>query len=150
MEKLRGGDELKRRFERGWSNRLGGVTLDQIVTEGDSNSDHISVNLALSAEHFGQIAQNLLILRPGVLTSGGDYNFASKTRSSPLHLDADARHDSVRVKLPAGYKIDELPLLPPRLRAASWSFAAKWVVRDGEVVHDQILEIHDTTAPASE
>jgi len=149
VEKLRGGDELKRRFERGWSGRLGGVMLDQIATESDSIQDHISVSLALSAEHFGQIAQNLLIVRPGVLTSGGDYNFAPKARSSPVHLEADVRHDSVRVKLPAGYKLDELPA-PAKIDSSYGSFTASWVVRDGELVLDQSLEIHDTTAPASE
>jgi hypothetical protein len=84
-----------------------------------------------------------------VLTSGGDYNFPSKTRSSPLHLEADVRRDSVRVKLPAGFKIDELPP-SAKIDSSYGSFAATWVVRDGEVILDQSLEIRDTTAPASE
>ena len=48
----------------------------------------------------------LLVVRPGELSSGGDYYFSSRQRSSPVKLEADLRRDSIKVKLPPGFKLD--------------------------------------------
>jgi len=65
----------------------------------------------VAVDRFGQVMQGrLFVVRPGVLTSGGEYNFASKQRTSPVKLEADLRRDSILIKLPDGFKLDELPL----------------------------------------
>ena len=90
----------------------------------------------------------LLIVRPGALSSGGGYFFSSRKRSSPVKLEADLRHDSIRVKLPGGFKLDELPAAA-KVESAYGSIEASWAVRDGEIVMEQTLEIRDMVAPAS-
>ena len=148
VDKLRGSDELKKRLERAFSRRLGGTTLTNIATRPEQNP--LALSLDLVAERFGQIMQGrLLIVRPGALTSGGDYFFTSKQRSSPVKLDADIRHDSIKVKVPAGFKLDELPA-PAKIESAYGSLEASWAVRDGEIVMEQTLEIRETVAPPSE
>jgi hypothetical protein len=150
IEKLRGGEELKKRFERGLTRRLGGVTLRSVATEEHPEENRVTVKLDLAAERFGQLMQGrLLVVRPGALSSGGDYYFTSRQRSSPVKLEADLRHDSIKLKLPAGFKLDELPA-PAKLESAYGSIQATWTVRDGEIVMEQTLEIRETVAPASE
>lgn len=148
--KLRGSDDLKKRFERGLTRRLGGVTLNSVTTEGAPDDNRLAVNLDLAAERFGQMMQGrLLIVRPGELSSGGDYYFSSRQRSSPVKLEADLRRDSIRVKLPPGFKLDELPS-PAKVESPYGSIEATWAVRDGEIVMDQTLEIRETVAPVSD
>ena len=148
--KLRGSDDLKKRFERGFTRRLGGVTLNSVTTEGKPEDNRLAVNLDLAAERFGQMMQGrLLIVRPGELSSGGDYYFNSRQRSSPVKLEADLRRDSIKVKLPAGFKLDELPA-PAKVESPYGSIEATWAVRDGEIVMDQTLEIRETVVPVSD
>jgi hypothetical protein len=149
VDKLRGHEELQKRFERGFTRRLGGVTIKSVAMEG-SDDNRLAVRVDLSAERFGQIMQDrLLIVRPGTLSSGGEYYFTSRKRSSPVKLEADLRHDSIRVKLPDGFKLDELPL-PAKVESAYGSIQATWAVRDGEIIMEQTLEIRDMVAPASD
>jgi hypothetical protein len=104
----------------------------------------------LAAERFGQAMQGrLFVVRPGLLTSGGDYFFQSKKRTAPIKLFADLRQDSIRIKLPAGFRPDELPS-PVKLESPYGRLEASWTVREGEVVMTQTLEIRDQIVPAAE
>jgi hypothetical protein len=108
------------------------------------------VNLELAAERFGQSMQGrLFVVRPGLLTSGGDYSFTSKPRASPIKLESDLRRDSIKIKLPDGFRLDELPQ-SAKVESPYGTLEASWSVRDGEVTMEQFLEIRATVAPASE
>jgi hypothetical protein len=149
VDKLRGHEELQKRFERGFTRRLGGVTIKSVAANGSAD-DRLAVNVDLTAERFGQMMQDrLLVVRPGSLSSDGEYVFTSRKRSSPVKLEADLRHDSIKVKLPDGFKLDELPA-PAKVESAYGSIQASWAVRDGEIVMEQTLEIRDIVAPASD
>jgi len=150
VELLLGSSELKKRFERGFGRRIAGTTVGKVATEGLPAENRLAVNLDLAAERFGQSMQGrVFIVRPGLLTSGGDYLFTSKQRTAPIKLEADLRRDSIKVKLPPGFKLDELPELA-EIESPYGSLKARWAVRDGEIVMEQTLEIHGTVAPASE
>jgi hypothetical protein len=66
-----------------------------------------------------------------------------------VKLEADLRHDSIRIKLPGGFKLDELPA-PAKVESPYGSVEASWAVRDGEIVMEATLEIRDMVAPASD
>ncbi len=150
VELLRGGDELKRRFERSFGRRFAGATVGAVTTESNPSDNSILLNVNLAAERFGQNMQGrLFIVRPGLLNSGGDYSFNSKQRTAPIRLEADLRRDSIRIKLPAGFKLDELPEAA-KLDSPYGALDARWTVRDGEIVMEQTLEVRDALVPASE
>jgi hypothetical protein len=150
VERMRGGDELKKRFERGFTRSLAGTTLNKVVTETHPEENRLSVNLELTAERFGQVMQGrLLVVRPGLLTSGGDYEFESKKRTTPIRLETDLRHDTIKIKVPPGLKLDEIPA-PAKIEGPYGLLQVTWRLSDGEIVMDQTLEVRDTVAPASE
>ena len=66
-----------------------------------------------------------------------------------MKLEADLRHDSIKVKLPGGFKLDELPA-PAKVESPYGSIQATWAVRDGEIVMEQTLEIREMVAPAAD
>jgi hypothetical protein len=149
IESLRGGEELTRRVEAGFSRRLAGIAV-RGVTAAAPDPDRLSLKVDLSAERFGQSMQGrLFVVRPGLLTSGGDYLFQSKKRTAPIKLLADLRQDSIRIKLPAGFRTDELPD-PVKLESPYGRLEASWTVHEGEVIMTQTLEIRDRLVPAAE
>jgi hypothetical protein len=150
IDKLEGRDEVKKRFERGLSQRLTGVALQQIDVDAAHDENRLGVSLTVSAERFGQIMQNrLLVVRPGLLTSGGAYRFQNRTRTAPIRLEADLRRETIRIKLPDGFKLDELPQAA-KIESRYGTLEAEWSVRDGEIVMQQTLEVRDIIAPSSE
>ena len=126
------------------------MTLNSVGIEVHPEENSLEANLDVSAEAFGQSMQGrLFIVRPGLLTSGGDYYFKSRQRTAPVRLEGDLRRDTIRIKLPPGFKLDELPA-PAMVESPYGSLEAKWSLSDGEVLMEQTLEIRETVAPVSE
>ena len=73
----------------------------------------------------------------------------SKERVSPVRLQSDLRRDSIRIKLPDGFKLDELPG-PAKIDSPYGTLEATWTVHGGELQMHQTLQIRETVAPASE
>jgi hypothetical protein len=66
-----------------------------------------------------------------------------------VKLDADVYRDSVRIKLPAGYKIDEMPDAV-HLDSRYGAYQASWKADGGDLVFEQSTEVRDTLAPAAQ
>lgn len=59
------------------------------------------------------------------------------------------RRDSIHIKLPAGFKLDELPEAA-KVESPYGSLEASWTMHDGEIVMEETLVVKETVAPASE
>jgi hypothetical protein len=90
-----------------------------------------------------------LVVRPGLLASGGEFVLVPKQRTAPIELEADLRHDSIRIKLPAGFKLDEFPS-PAKIESPYGALQASWKVENGEIVMEETLEVRQMVVPASE
>ena len=145
-----GSDELKKAFEKGFSRRVGATTVRSVTTAAHPEENRLSVSMDLGAERFAQNMQGrLYVVRPGMLSSGGDYFLPSKPRTAPVKLESDLRRDSIKIKLPPGFKLDELPS-PVKIESPYGSLETAWKVDSGEIVMTQTLEIRDKIASPSE
>jgi transglutaminase-like putative cysteine protease len=150
VEKLRGGDELKKRFERGFTRSLGAATVHAVATAPGTEENGLSVHMELAAERFAQnMSGRLYVVRAGMLASGGEYSFSSKQRSSPVKLKSDLRHDSIRIQLPAGFQVDEIPQ-PIKIDGPYGRLEASWTVRNGEIAMSDTLEVREQVVPVSD
>jgi hypothetical protein len=145
-----GSEELQKAFETGFARRLGATTVRNVSTAARLEENRFSLNLDLAAERFAQNMQGrLYVVRPGLLASGGEYSLPAKERTAPVKLEADLRHDSIRIKMPAGFKVDELPP-PVKLETPYGTLQASWTVDGGEIIMTQALEIRDKLATPAE
>jgi hypothetical protein len=150
IERFSGASELRKRFERNLALTIPATTVSRMGSETDDAGNTVAVNLSVTADGFAQVMQGrLLIVRPGLLASGGEYFLPSTERKGPILLSSDLRRDSIRVKLPAGFEVDELPA-PVELESDYGVLRASWVVENGEIVMQETLEIHEALAPASD
>lgn len=145
-----GSEELQKAFETGFARRLGATTVRNVSTTARLEENRFSLNLDLAAERFAQNMQGrLYVVRPGLLASGGEYSLPAKERTAPVKLEADLRQDSIRIKMPPGFKVDELPA-PVKLETPYGTLQASWTVDSGEIVMTQALEIRDKLASPAE
>lgn len=149
-EKYLGNEIIQKALEREFARRVGATTLTNIAIMAHPEENRVSLNLDLGAERFGQNMQDrLYVVRPGLLASGGEYFLPAKERSAPVKLESDFRHDSIRIKIPSGYKVDELPA-PVKINNAYGALEASWAVENGEIIMSQTLEIRQKMVQASE
>jgi hypothetical protein len=143
-------DEVRKLFEAGLSRRLGGIALKEIVPADHVEQGRLQMKMEFSVRQFGQLMQGrLLVVRPGALVPGSDYGFAARERKSPIRVFAKMRKDTVSIKLPAGFKIDEMPD-PVSLESAYGKYSASWKAHGDELSFEQSVELSDTLAPASD
>jgi hypothetical protein len=144
-----GAAELRKRLEESYARRLPAASLSNISTEAHPEESLLKLNLNLTADRFGQLMQGrLFVVRPGFLISGGAYSFSSKERSTPIKLEADLRRNSITIKLPDGFKIDEVPEAV-QIDSPYGKLDAAWTVKDGAILMQETLEIREMQAPAS-
>jgi hypothetical protein len=141
--------DLRRRYERILTRRLGGVTLKQIDTTGRPSDNPIQVKIEFGAEHFFQAVQGIVIMKPGALALATDYALPPGKRALPVKLTAEMYRDSVRIQIPPGYNVDEMPE-PARIESPYGSYQAAWKSEGGALTFDQSLTIRDLSVPPAE
>ncbi|MGH9632189.1 MAG: hypothetical protein ACRD7E_28115, partial [Bryobacteraceae bacterium] len=142
--------EVKRIFESSLSARLGGVAVTFASLKPHVDPNQIQAMVEFSANGFGQLMQNrLLVASPGAIVPGNDYILSERTRVHPLKIRARSRRNTVRLKIPAGFAPDEIPE-PVRVSAQYGSYEANWAVKDGEMIFEQSVRYRDLTVPAAD
>ncbi len=145
-----GVDELKRGLERSYSRRLGSVTLDKIAPVDHADEGRMELAVDFGVRQFGQLMQGrMLLLRPGMLVPDPDYIFQNKDRQLPVKLSARSRRDSVTIKLPQGFTVDEMPDRV-EIAGAYGTYRASWKTANDSVVFEQSLEVKDAIAAPAE
>lgn len=143
-------DAMKRRFEASLARKLGGITLRKIEPTDRFDENRLQLSMEFEVRKFGQSLQDrLLMVAPGALASDIPYAFPAKQRTWPIRLSAELRKDSVVIKVPDQYQVDELPE-PLGIESRYGTYRAQWKVDGGKISFEQSLVLKDTTAPASE
>jgi hypothetical protein len=135
----------------GWITR--GATGSKItkIAPVDSVSDgRFALDVEFSAPRYGQLMQNrLLIFKPAVVSRRESLTLTEPTRKHPVVLDASAYTETVRVKLPEGFQVDELPDAL-KLDTSFGSYAATYEVKEGQLLFTRKLVTRPVTIPAEQ
>ena len=70
-------------------------------------------------------------------------------RQWPVVLNAQSWKETVKVTLPAGFAVDEIPD-QDKLDTPYGSYTAKWGVENAELLFTHTLEVKEVTVPASD
>jgi transglutaminase-like putative cysteine protease len=142
--------ELRTRLERSLALTVGSVKLGAFTHKDARDEGRIETHAEYAAEQFGQSMQGrLLVVKPGVLGVGVGYSFPAKERKLAIVLRAAEWHSTVHLRVPDGFKVDEVPD-PVSLGGAYGKYQASWTPGGNEVLFRQSLEVNDITAPAGD
>jgi hypothetical protein len=115
------------------------------VEIADSPSEFVLKGRFLSSQYAQRPQARMLVFRAALLRHD-QLRLAEKTRSQPVVLDADALSETVRVALPAEFRVDEIPP-PVRFSSAFGNFEANWSADSGVLVFTRKIEIPPCTVP---
>jgi hypothetical protein len=131
-----------------FSGRASGLTLSKLDSSDRFHDNDFQLNLVAEAPAYGQLMQKrLLVFNPSVLDPDR-WNFpVDDKRAEPIVLRAQIYRKHVRIKLPAGFTVDELP--QAMKEESEWgAFSVRFEQTGSELTMDEELKTEGMMLPA--
>jgi hypothetical protein len=139
--------DYQKRIERAVGRGVPGATTSDVeVVDG---REQFIVRGHFTSDRFVQRPQpGMMIFKAGLLEYD-EWRLVARTRKYPVVVNSDALSDTVRVRLPAGYRVDELPDAL-KIDSPYGKYQATWTQEEGAIVFRRTLEIPAQTVPAGQ
>jgi hypothetical protein len=148
MQKELSKPEFDKSIERWLASSIPGVRVKKVEVADAGGEFKTSVEF--ESDRYSQIPnQKMQIFRAAVFRHFESVRLTEKTRKQPVVLNTDAFEEEIRVLLPQGFKVDEIPS-PIAVKSEYGSYQAKWDSQVGSVVFTRKLEVPAKTIPAAQ
>ena len=125
--------------ERWVSTGVPGSRVSKVEPADDANDGKFALNVAFAASSYAQLMQDrLLVFRPAIVSRRESLALTDVKRISPVVLKPNAYSETVRVKLPSDFAVDELPDAV-KLETPYGSYATSYEVKEGHLVFKRTL-----------
>ncbi|HLL15535.1 MAG TPA: DUF3857 domain-containing protein [Pyrinomonadaceae bacterium] len=121
------------------------------VEPADNHADgRFALDVDFTAANYGQVMQQrLLVFKPAILSRRESVFLTNASRKHAVVLESEAYTESVNIKLPAGFDVDELPD-PVKLDTAFGSYSTSYVVHDGQLQFKRAFTQRAATIPPAD
>jgi hypothetical protein len=137
-------------IEKWIARNANGAKVTKVDPVDSSVEGRFGLDVEFSARSYGQLMQDrLLVFRPAIVERHDSLSLTKPKRLHPIVLDAEAYSESVRVKLPTGFVVDELPDAKT-LETSFGSFNTKYEVKDGTLTFTRSLILRAAIIPVEE
>jgi len=134
-------------IERWISRTVRGAKVTQIEPHDDQAGGRSTLDIAFSAERYGQSMQNrLLVFNPTIVSRREWSDLSEPTRKLPVVIESQAFEESVNIKLPAGYAVDEVPEAV-KLEGPFGEYKAACTMKEGLLHYSRSLVLRDAVFP---
>jgi transglutaminase-like putative cysteine protease len=124
--------------------------VDKVETHDDLAAGRFDLDVDFRAPRYGQLMQNrLLIFKPTVVSRRDALALTDATRKHPIVLTSHAFAETVRMKLPEGFDVDETPDAV-KLETPFGSYSTNYEVKNGELLFSRKLVQRATTIPVDQ
>ena len=127
-----------------------GAKVGRVEPRDNNEGGRFDLDVDFTAGNYAQLMQNrLLVFKPAIVSRREFLSLTDSTRKHPVVLSARNFSETVRVKLPAGFAVDELPD-PLKLDAPFGSYKTTYAVKDGELTFTRTLAQRAGTIPVAQ
>jgi Domain of Unknown Function with PDB structure (DUF3857)/Transglutaminase-like superfamily len=141
-------EEFRRQVERTLARTVKAASISKLDVEDSPDEDAFRLKLDFASQRYGQLMQQrLLVFSPAILEPPGP-NFArASSRTAPIILRAAVYRKHARVRLPAGFTIDEMPAAV-KMETDFGRFALTFRQEGDELMLEEELVTKGVTLPA--
>lgn len=116
----------------------------------DSVDGKFALDVDFAAPDYGQVMQGrLLVFKPAIVSRRESLFLTDASRIHPVVLSSNSYTETVRVKLPEGFDVDEMPD-SLKLDTAFGNYNASYDVKDGHLIFTRRLTLHASTIPVEQ
>jgi transglutaminase-like putative cysteine protease len=142
--------DYMKKIERWIARGASGASISKVEPSDNSAEGRFALDVDFTAERYGQVMQNrLLVFKPAIVSRRESLSLTESSRKYPVVLESHAYDETVKVKLPEGFVVDELPD-SVKLEEAFGTYATNYVVKDGQLHFTRSLVLRSATIPAGE
>jgi hypothetical protein len=142
--------EYVKRIEDWVTSGATAARVSKVEPTDRSNEGRFDLDVDFYAGSYGQLMQQrLLVFKPALVSRRESLFLTEAARIHPIVLDSHAFTETLHLKLPAGFEVDELPD-PLKLDASFGSYNTTYAVKDGELVFTRTLAQRAGTIPAAQ
>jgi Domain of Unknown Function with PDB structure (DUF3857)/Transglutaminase-like superfamily len=136
-------------IERWLTSGATAARLNKMEPSDNSADGRFTLNVEFSANQYGQLMQGrLLVFKPAVVSRRQGLDLTAPTRKYPVVLEANAYSETVQVKLPTGFTVDEVPDAV-KIETPFGSYVTSYEVKNNELIFKrQLSQRAATIAPA--
>lgn len=135
----------------GWITRgATGAKLSKIEPTDNSIEGRFALDMEFSADNYAQLMQaRLMVFKPAIISRLESLVLTKPSRKHPVVLGSQAFTETVRVNLPVGFDVDEMPD-PLKLDTPFGNYTSTYDVKDGQLLFTRTLSLRATTIPADQ
>jgi hypothetical protein len=127
-----------------------GAKVSKLQPKDNSDGGRFDLDVDFTAISYAQLMQNrLLVFKPAIVSRHESLALTEATREHPVVLDARNFSETVRVKIPDGFEVDELPDAL-KLDTSFGSYNTTYLVKEGQLVFTRTLAQRAGTIPAAQ
>jgi len=124
--------------------------LSKMEPSDNSVEGRFTLNVEFSAQSYGQLMQNrLLVFKPAVVSRREGLSLTAPSRKYPVVLRANVYSETVKVQLPSGFAVDEVPD-PVKIQTPFGSYVTSYEVKDNQLIFKRQLSQQATTIAAAD
>src|SRR5262249_53491477 len=139
--------DYNRRIE-GWVSRSATGAKTAKITPTDDANGGFKLDVEFSANNYAQIMQDhLMVFKPTVIGRLESMAFSEGQRMNPYMIDSRSYSEQVKVKLPQGFAVDEMPD-PTHVETAFGKYNATYEVQGEYLIFTRSLKLNRTTVAA--
>jgi hypothetical protein len=125
-----------------------GAKLTKIEPADNQADSSFALDVEFTVAAYGQLMQDrLLVFKPAIVSRLDGLSLTAAARKHPVVLQSRAYNETVHIKLPAGFDVDELPDAV-KLETAFGSYTSTYEVKDGSLIFTRALVQRAATIPA--
>ena len=127
-----------------------GARVSKVEPQDNSADGGFGLDVNFTSMSYGQVMQGrLLVFKPAIVSRRESLFLTGATRKYPIVLGSSAYAETVSVKLPSGFEVDELPDAI-KLDTPFGTYATTYAVKDGQLQFTRSLIVRGATISASD
>ena len=139
--------EYRASVERWLTNRIKGGNLT--TTAQTDKSSEFDLNMEFTASMYAQIMQGrLMMFKPAMVGRLDQFSPVEGKRVTPILIDASSYNEIIKVKLPEGFVVDEMPDVD-NIETSYGKYTSKFEVTGKYLIFSRNLVLNRTVVPAS-
>ncbi len=137
-------------IERWIMRSITGANVSKIEPTDNQADGKFALDVEFVAKNYAQSMRGkLLVFKPALVSQRFGLDLTEVKRSHPLVLESEAFSETVHVKLPEGFEVDEMPDTA-KLDAPFGKYSATYEIKDGYLIFTRNLILQAGSIPAAQ
>ncbi len=116
----------------------------------DAHAGKFALDVEFKSPNYAQLMRGkLMVFKPAIVSRRSSVFLTEAKRTHPVVLESEAYDETVKIKLPDGFEVDEMPDAA-ELNQPFGNYAAKCEVKDGYLIFRRSLALRAGTIPVEQ